>query len=135
MQPTDLGVDQPTLAQTVLLVAVFSAVILGFVNVLRLIGSAMLHRTLRRALDRDPSSAGPLIQQLAASGQGNSDDGRLSTILVAIGIALIAASVVIGDPSWMHYGVAAALFPLLVGTALWLRLYVQRRKGMRDSEK
>jgi hypothetical protein len=135
MQPTDIPVDQPTLAQTVLLIAVFSAVILGFVNVLRLIGSVMLHRTLRRALDRDPASAAPLIQQLAASGQGNSDDSRLSTILVAIGIALIAASVVIGDPSWMHYGVAAALFPLLVGTALWLRLYVQRRKGMRDSEK
>ena len=133
MQPTDLGVDQPTLAQTVLLVAVFSAVILGFINVMRLIGSVMLHRTLRRALDRDPASAGPLIERLGATGVGNSDDGRLSTILVAIGIAMIAASVIIGDPNWMHYGVAAALFPLIVGTALWLRLYVQRRKGVRDS--
>jgi hypothetical protein len=133
MQPTDLGVDQPTLAQTVLLVAVFSAVVLGFINVVRLIGSVMLHRTLRRALDRDPASAGPLIERLAGSGEAKSDDGRLSTILVAIGIAMIAASVIIGDPRWIHEGVAAALFPLIVGTALWLRLFMQRRKGERDS--
>ena len=135
MQPSDIDAVQPTLAQTILLVAVFSAVVLGFVNLLRLIGSAMLHRTIRRALDSDPNRAGPLIERLTAAGPGNGDDGRLSTILVAIGIAMIAASVVIGDPSWMHYGVAAALFPLVVGTALWLRLFVQRRAAQRDSGK
>lgn len=133
MQPSDINAVEPTLAQTILLVAVFSAVVLGFINVVRLIGSAMLHRTIRRALDRDPTRAGPLIEQMAAAGHENGDDGRLSTILVAIGLAMIAASVVIGDPSWMHYGVAAALFPLVVGTALWLRLFVQRRAARRDA--
>ena len=133
MQITDIPAPQPTLGQNILLIAVFSAVILGFVNVVRLMGSAMLHRTLRRALDRDPASAGPLIERLAASGPGKGDDGRLSTILVAIGIAMIAASLVIGDPSWMHYGVAGALFPLIVGTALWLRLFVAARAQQRDT--
>ena len=61
----------------------------------------------------DPSSVG--------------DDDRFSTILIAVGVAMIAASIVVGDPRWLHYGVAAALFPLLVGTALWLRLFIQRR--------
>jgi hypothetical protein len=135
MQPIDIPAPQPTFEQTLLLIAVFSAVVLGFVNVLRLIGSAMLHRTLRRALDRDPANAGPLIERLAASGPGDSDDGRLSAILVAIGIAMIAASVVIGDPSWMHYGVAGALFPLIVGTALWLRLFLAARARRRDAGK
>lgn len=135
MQPADIADVQPTFAQTLLLVAVFSAVVLAFINVLRLIGSAMLHRTIRRALDKDPSRAAPLIERLAAAGPDNGDDSRLSTVLVAIGIAMIAASVVIGDPRWMHDGVAAALFPLIVGTALWLRLYIQRRAAGRDGAK
>src|SRR3954454_2788348 len=133
MQPPNIADAQPTLAQTLLLVAVFSAVVLGFINVMRLIGSAMLHRTIRRALDSDPSRAAPLIERLTAAGSQKADDTRLSTILVAIGIAMIAASVVIGDPSWMHYGVAAALFPLVVGTALWLRLFLAARARRRDA--
>lgn len=133
MQPPDIADAQPTLAQTILLVAVFSAVVLAFINLLRLTASAMLHRTIRRALDKDPSRAAPLIERLAAARPESSDDGRLSTILVAIGIAMIAASVVIGDPNWMHYGVAAALFPLVVGTALWLRLFMIERAKRRAS--
>ncbi|WP_155264248.1 hypothetical protein [Sphingomonas segetis] len=134
MPPPDIAEPQQTLGQLILLVAVFSAVVLAFINLMRLIGSAMLHRTIRRALDKDPSRAAPLIERLAAAGPGNGDDGRLSTILVAIGIAMIAASVVIGDPSWMHDGIAAALFPLIVGTALWLRLYLLERARRRGSE-
>jgi hypothetical protein len=42
-------------------------------------------------------------------------------------VVMIAASIIVNDPAWIHYGVAAALFPLLVGTALWLRLFIQRR--------
>ena len=61
MPPPDIADPQQTLGQTILLVAVFSAVVLGFINVLRLIASAMLHRTIRRALDKDPSRAAPLI--------------------------------------------------------------------------
>jgi hypothetical protein len=31
----------------------------------------------------------------------------------------------------MHYAIAGALFPLIVGTALWLRLYVMARAQRR----
>jgi membrane associated rhomboid family serine protease len=133
MGPQQLADAQPTFAQTVLLVAVFSAIILGFINVFRLIASVMLHRTIRRALDRDASSAAPLIERLAVSGSNERGDERLSVILVAIGIAMIAASIVIGDPDWVHYGIAAALFPLIVGTALWLRLFFVERAKRRAS--
>src|SRR3954471_20654090 len=131
MQPQYIADTPPTFAQTVLLIAVFSAVVLAFVNIFRLIASAMLHRTIRRILDHDPASASPLIQRLVASSP-KQDDERLSVILVAIGIAIIAASIVIGDPEWMHYAIAGALFPLFVGTALWLRLLIlgrMRRRG------
>ena len=111
------------------MIAVVAALALGFIHLLRLFGVMILHRTVRRVVDRDPSSAETLIAQLAQPAQG---DGRLSTILVAVGIAMIAASIVIGDTSWMHYGIAAALFPLILGTALWLRLFLierARRRG------
>jgi membrane associated rhomboid family serine protease len=135
LQPPVIPDPQPTLAQTILLIAVFSAVVLAFINILRLIASAMLHRTIRRALDSDPSRAAPLIERLTAGRSDSGDDSRLSTILVAIGVAMIAASVVIGDQGWMHYGVAAALFPLVVGTALWLRLFILERARRRaDSQ-
>ncbi|HEX4762611.1 MAG TPA: hypothetical protein VFU87_07445 [Sphingomicrobium sp.] len=113
------------------MIAVVAALALGFIHLLRLFGVMILHRTVRRVVDRDPASAETLIAQLAQPAQGDGD-GRLSTILVAVGIAMIAASIVIGDPSWMHYGIAAALFPLILGTALWLRLFLierARRRG------
>jgi hypothetical protein len=41
--------------------------------------------------------------------------------------------VIINDPSWIHYAVAGASFPLIVGTALWLRLFFIERAGRRGS--
>jgi hypothetical protein len=116
--------------EMIVMIAIVAALILGFVHLLRLLGVMILHRTVRRVVDRDPASAEGLIAQLAQPSAGNGDD-RLSTILVALGIAMIAASIVIGDPSWMHYGVAAALFPLILGTALWLRLFLIERARRR----
>jgi hypothetical protein len=46
---------------------------------------------------------------------------------------MVVASLIIGDPSWMHYAIAAACFPLIVGTALWLRLFVTERARRRGS--
>jgi hypothetical protein len=112
--------------EMVVMIAVTSAMLLAFIHVLRLITTFLVHRTISKAIDRDPQKADEMIARLgdpAASG----DDDRFSTILIAVGVAMIAASLVVGDPAWMHYGIAAALFPLLVGTALWLRLFIQRR--------
>lgn len=116
--------------EMIVMVAVVSAIALGFVHLLRLAGTAILHKTLRRVADRDPSMVDGLIAQLGRPPERGGDD-RLATILVAVGIAMIAASVVIGNPEWMHYGIAAALFPLIVGTALWLRLVLLERARRR----
>jgi hypothetical protein len=114
----------------IVLVAIVSALALSFIHLVRLIGTAIVHRTVRRAVDRDPSSAESLIAQLGEPPERTGDD-RLSTILIAVGIAMIAASVVINDPGWIHYGVAGALFPLIIGTALWLRLFLIARAKRR----
>jgi hypothetical protein len=104
--------------EMIVMVAVVAAMVLAFIHV------------LRRAVDRDPASAEGLIARLGQPAERTGDD-RLSTILVATGVAMIAASVVIGDPNWMHYGIAGALFPLIIGTALWLRLFLLERARRR----
>ena len=114
------------------MVAIVSALALGFIHVVRLIGTMILHRTIRRAIDRDPDKADSLLDRLGAPSPASGDD-RLSTVLIAFGVAMIAASLVIGDPNWLHYGIAAALFPLIIGAALWLRLFVLQRAGRRGS--
>jgi hypothetical protein len=116
----------------IVMVAVVAAVALSFISVLRLIAMAILHKTVRRAVDRDPESADELIARLGQPAERTGDD-RLSIILVSVGIAMVAASVVINDPSWMHYGVAGALFPLIIGTALWLRVFLLERSRRRGS--
>jgi uncharacterized membrane protein len=116
--------------EMVVMVAVFAAVALAFVSVLRLIGIAIAHRTIRKAVDIDPAAAQPLLAQLASPGSGEGDH-RLSVILVAVGVAIVVASLVIGDPAWMHYAIAASCFPLIVGTALWLRLFLLERARRR----
>jgi hypothetical protein len=116
--------------EMIVMIAVVSAVALSFIHVVRLVGTAIIHKTVRRAVDRDPAAAESLLAELARPRQPSGDD-RLSVILVALGIAMVAASVVINDPAWMHYGVAAALFPLILGTALWLRVFVMGRMGRR----
>lgn len=113
--------------EMIVMVAVIAAVILGFINLLRLLATAIRYKTIRQLVERDPSSAEALIEKLGEPAERSGDD-RLSTILVAFGIAMIAAAVVIGDPRWMHFAIAGALFPLIVGTALWLRLYMIERR-------
>ena len=116
--------------EMIVMVAIVAAMALSFIHVIRLIATAILHRTVRKAVERDPASAGGLIAELARPAAQTGDD-RLSTILIAFGIAMILASVVINDPAWMHYGVAGALFPLIIGTALWLRLFLLERARRR----
>jgi Flp pilus assembly protein TadB len=110
----------------VVMVAVTAAMLLAFIHVVRLASALLLHKTIRKAINRDPAKADELIARLGDPSSGGDDD-RFSTILISIGVAMIAATLVIGEPEWLRYGVAAALFPLLVGIALWLRLFIQRR--------
>ena len=119
--------------EMVVMIAVTSAMLLAFIHVLRLITTFLVHRTISKAIDSDPPKADEMIARLGDPGSSGDDD-RFSTILIAVGVAMIAASLVVGDPAWMHYGIAAALFPLLVGTALWLRLFIQRRTQRASSQ-
>jgi hypothetical protein len=117
--------------EMVVLIAAFSAMVLGAIHVLRLFGTMIMHRTIRKAIDRDPNAAEPLLTRLTAPAEATGDD-RTATLLIAFGIALVVSSLVVGDPDWMHYGVAGAVFPLIIGTALWLRHYLINRRQRTD---
>ena len=116
--------------EMILLITIFVAILLGFIHLLRLVGSFLLHRTIRSAIDKDPALAEGLLARMAVKDEDSGDE-RTAVISVAVGIAMIVASIVIGDPDWMHYGVAAAVFPLIVGTALWLRQVMKQRAARR----
>ena len=118
--------------EMVVIVAAFSALCLGVIHLLRLISTAILHRTVRQAIDKGAPAAEPLLARLSAGTEPGTDDDRTAILLVAFGIAMIAATLVIGDPSWVHYGIAGAIFPLVIGTALWLRHYLINRSSRTD---
>ena len=119
--------------EMVVMITLFSAVTLGVIQLLRLIGTAVTHATIRKAIDKDPASAEPLLERLAAPPKPPADDDRLAIILVALGVAMIGGSLIADDTGlWMRYAIGGALFPLLIGAALWLRHYAierARRRG------
>ncbi len=118
--------------EMIVIVAAFAALSLGGIHLLRLIGVVILHRTIRKAIDRDPNAAEPLLTRLSAPAEASGGDDRTATLLIALGIAMVVASLVIGDPGWMRYAIAGAAFPLIIGTALWLRHYTLNRSRRTD---
>ena len=121
------------MTEMIVMVAAFSAMALSFIHLLRLIGTAVMHRTIRRAVEVSPETAEPLLARLGTPASPKFSDDRLSVLLICFGIAMVAASLVIGDPEWIHYGIAGALFPLIIGTGLWLRVFFLDRARRRDA--
>jgi len=120
--------------EMVVMIALFSALVLGGIHLFRLFGTVILHRTIRKAIDRDPAAAEPLLERLSAPAPVTErGDDRTATLLIAFGVAMLVASLVIGESSWMRYGIAGASFPLIIGVAMWLRHYALNRSRRTDS--
>lgn len=120
--------------EMIVMVAGFSALALVAIQLLRLAGAAVRHKTIRKLVDRDPVAAERLIGGLDAARVATGDD-RLGIILVAFGVAMIGASILVGHRGdWADFGIAGALFPLIVGAALWLRHYAIERAGRGESK-
>ena len=103
--------------------------LLAFIHFLRLINAWLVHRTIRTAIERDSALGADLVTSLggeAPAGFSWQSDDRLGMILIALGIATIGFSLVVSDSTWIRYGIGGALFPLLVGVALYIRHRTQR---------
>jgi hypothetical protein len=118
--------------EMIVMIAAFTALALSFIHVLRLVGTWIVHRTIRTVADKDPVAVQPLLEQFLAPKVASGDD-RLSVILISVGVAMLLASLIVGGPDVVHYGAAAAVFPLVVGTALWLRLFFLARSERRGA--
>ena len=123
--------------ETIAIIGVSLCMLTAFIYFLKLIQAVLLHRTLRKAIERDSSVVGDLVDKIdradwADTGrQGLGSDDRNGLVLVAVGLAAFGFAVVVNDPEWLRYGIGAALFPLLVGLALlarhfWLSRVIER---------
>jgi hypothetical protein len=120
------------MTEMVVMVAVVSALVLGFIALLRLMATVITHKTIRKAVETNPQLAEGLLQNLTERKERSGDD-RLAMILVAIGVAMAAAPIIaIDDPGIVRLALAASLFPLLVGATLWLRFRAVERAQRRD---
>ena len=117
--------------EMVVMVAVFAALLLGFFYLTQLIASAITHRTIRKIAERDPAAVEPLLSQLATAGPARTDD-RSGLLLVAVGLAMITAVLIIGNQEWIRYGIAGAALPLIIGAALFARHRMIERSGLDD---
>ena len=112
-----------------------SLILLGVVAILRLIGIWITHQTVRRAIEKDPAIAEPLLDRITTSREPTGDD-RIGLILLAVGVAAVIASLTAGDTGgWTDYGIGASMFPLIVGAALMGRhLLIKRAKRRANAE-
>jgi peptidoglycan/LPS O-acetylase OafA/YrhL len=121
------------LTEMVVSIALAAAIALVLIALIRLGMTVTTHRTLRKAVETNPQLAEGLLQKLTANRERSGDD-KLAIVLVAIGVAMAVAPIIaIDDPGIVRFAVAAALFPLLVGGALWLRNRATQRAQRRDS--
>jgi len=118
--------------EVVMTTAIAAAIALVLVALVRLWGTMVTHNTLRKAIETKPELTEGLLEKLTAKRERSGDD-KLALVLIAIGVAMALAVVIASDdPGDIRAGIAAALFPLLVGGALWLRFRAVQRAKLRD---
>lgn len=99
-----------------------AAVALFFIaQVSRVLRNRALHATLRKSVESGQPLTPELIENLDRAPEPGSADQRIGFVLIALGLALIAAAAINGGSDFRDL-VALSMFPLFVGGALLLRL-------------
>ena len=122
------------LGEAVTTIVGIAAIALILITILRLFGTLITHNTIRKAVSSNPEQAAEVLSRLATQ-KTDEDEGRLPIVLIAIALAMILAPVIaVDDPGLIRACIAAAIFPLFVGGALWLRTRAIRRASRHDVE-
>jgi hypothetical protein len=112
------------------IVAITAAAVLIANQLVRLLQSMMLHRTVREALVRDSALAPELLDRIDRPKRpSGGDDDRTGLLLIALGAAMIAFAFLQGSPDTIHNVTPLSVFPLFVGAMLCGRHWVLRRRG------
>lgn len=94
----------------------------------RLMKTAMLHRTIRKAISNDMESWTALLDDMVERPVPSRDD-RTGVVLLALAIATGLFGFINGDQEHARSMMAIAMFPALVGAALLARFFLMRRNG------
>lgn len=111
----------------------------GFIVLVRFFRGWLLHRTLRKAIERDSAAAPALIERIGALEEGRNqlgNDDRNGMVLIAIGLAMIGFWL-LGpghNTDEMRIVMSASLFPLFVGAALLVRRKLLKRELAAEAE-
>jgi membrane associated rhomboid family serine protease len=120
------------LTEMVVTVSIVAGATLLILALIRLLSTTITHRTIRKAVEVNPDLANGLLERMSARRETSNGDERLAIILVAIGVAMAVAPIIaIDDQGIVRLAIAASLFPLLVGGALWLRFRAAQRAKRR----
>ena len=120
------------LTEMVVTVSIVAGATLLILALIRLLSTTITHRTIRKAVEVNPDLANGLLERMSARRETSNGDERLAIILVAMGVAMAAAPIIaIDDQGIVRLAIAASLFPLLVGGALWLRFRAAQRAKRR----
>lgn len=113
------------------------ALVVGCIYFLKLVEAWLLHRSFREALQRDAAVAGALLERMdrGDAREEQRGDDRTGLLLIAIGLALVGFTLVVGDERWSRYGVGSALFPIFAGAVLLVRhVWLRRLAGRGGAE-
>jgi hypothetical protein len=117
-------------ADIVAFIAIATAVMVGIVQLGRVLRAMMLHRTVREALTRDNAMGPALLEKIDEPRTSMSfGDDRIGLVLLAIGFAAIGFALIQGSQDTIKNVSGMALFPLFVGAVLLGRFIWNRRSG------
>lgn len=106
------------------------ALLIAFVQLLRVLHAWIMHATLRRALSADHAVALGLVERLDGNARRDSSgDDRTGLVLVALGLAIAGFGLIQGGGDNIRIAFGAALFPLFVGGALLIRHHLLKRES------
>ena len=110
--------------------AIAAVVLTIIVQTSRILRTRSLHKTLRQAIQSGQPVTAELVEQLDTPARPGDFDQRAGYILIALAIAAITAAAISGPTQDSFREITSlAIFPLFVGLALLLRLYVKRRSA------
>lgn len=96
-------------------------------QVARVMRNRALHATLRKLVDAGQPLTPELLDKLDKAPEPKAADQRIGFVLIALGLAVIAAAAINGTNDFKDL-VAVSMFPLLVGAALLLRLRLAKTR-------
>jgi len=112
----------------IITIGIVAVVLFAIAQGSRIIRTGAMHKTLRRSIEQGQPLSSDLVERLDKGSEPGAIDQRIGFVLVAAALALITAGIIQGDAEKIRNMATAGMFPLFVGGALLLRLWLVRRR-------